>query len=214
MANPKLLYMYDPLCGWCYGFSPAIKKIWELYGDRLHCEVWSGGLAIGEAAQPIGTGWAFIGRSLHIVEETTGVHFGEGFKALVQEGTYVYNSEPPCIAMTVFKEYHPARAVAFAHDLQHALFYDGHSLNTPSTYRELVQPYGIDADEFISKMNDASYRTATYKEFETVASMGVSGFPTLVYLDSEFGVPLARGYRPYDAIVSVLDKMLDGGMQR
>ncbi len=208
MAQPKLLYIYDPLCGWCYGFSPVMKKIWKNYRDRVSCEVYSGGMATGARAQSIGTGWSFIGRSLHVVEEAAGVQFGEEFRALVQEGTYIYNSEPPCIAMTVFKEYHPERAVEFAHDLQHALFRDGLSLNEPETYSVLVQPYAIDAIEFIHKMGDERYRAATHQEFQTVSAMGVNGFPTLVYLDSERGMALARGYQPYDSIATTLDTLL------
>ena len=206
--KPKLLYIYDPLCGWCYGFSPVVKKIWQHYGDRMRCEVLSGGMAIGQRAQPIGAGWSFIGRSLHVVEETAGVQFGEPFRQLVQEGTYRYDSEPPCIAMTVFKTYRPESAVLFAHDLQRALFYYGRDLNDAETYRTLVQTYDIDDDEFVKKLGEDRYRTATYEEFDTVSAMGVNGFPTLVYLDGEQGMALARGYRRYESIAPALDKAL------
>lgn len=208
MERPKLLYIYDPLCGWCYGFSSVVKKIWENYGDRMDCEVLSGGMAIGPRALPIGKGYGFIGRSLAVVERTTGVKFGEGFKKLVEDGTYMYNSELPCIAMTVFRTYEPKRVVEFAHDLQRAFFYDGCDMNEPDTYRALVQPYGISPDEFTAQLQDDANRTATYEEFDMVSAMGADGFPTLVYIHGEGGIALARGYRAYEEIEPVLEKLL------
>ena len=51
--KPLLIYCYDAYCGWCYGFSPVIKKIAEEYKDKLDIEVLSGGMMIGEGKMPI-----------------------------------------------------------------------------------------------------------------------------------------------------------------
>ena len=29
MEKPKIIYVYDALCGWCFGFSPSMEKIKE-----------------------------------------------------------------------------------------------------------------------------------------------------------------------------------------
>ena len=33
--QPVIYYCYDAYCGWCYGFSPVIKKIADEYKDLL-----------------------------------------------------------------------------------------------------------------------------------------------------------------------------------
>lgn len=40
IGNPMLLakqpivyYVFDPLCGWCYGFSPIITKAYDTFKD-------------------------------------------------------------------------------------------------------------------------------------------------------------------------------------
>ena len=33
--GPTIVYVYDALCGWCYGFAPVIERLHEKYGDRL-----------------------------------------------------------------------------------------------------------------------------------------------------------------------------------
>jgi len=45
--NPTLIYCYDAYCGWCYGFSPVIKKIAEDYKDIFDIGVFCGGMMIG-----------------------------------------------------------------------------------------------------------------------------------------------------------------------
>lgn len=44
--KPILVYCYDAYCGWCYGFSRVIKKIYEEYKDQLDFEVLSGGMIL------------------------------------------------------------------------------------------------------------------------------------------------------------------------
>jgi putative protein-disulfide isomerase len=51
--KPAMIYCYDAYCGWCYGFSPVIKKIAAEYSNQLDIEVLSGGMMTGEAAMPI-----------------------------------------------------------------------------------------------------------------------------------------------------------------
>ncbi len=46
-------YCYDAYCGWCYGFSPVIKKIASAYKDKLSFEVLSGGMIPKEYERPI-----------------------------------------------------------------------------------------------------------------------------------------------------------------
>ena len=35
MDGPHLIYFSDPMCSWCYGFSPVIEKIRGAYGNAL-----------------------------------------------------------------------------------------------------------------------------------------------------------------------------------
>lgn len=43
-ALPVLWYFADPMCSWCWGFSPVIEAIREQYGDRLKIALMLGGL--------------------------------------------------------------------------------------------------------------------------------------------------------------------------
>ncbi|KHM01031.1 hypothetical protein KV24_16495 [Enterobacter hormaechei subsp. xiangfangensis] len=54
MNDLTLHYLYDPLCGWCYGASPLLAAAREVTGldVRLH----GGGMMTDANRQPVGAG--------------------------------------------------------------------------------------------------------------------------------------------------------------
>ncbi|WP_197076763.1 DsbA family protein [Hymenobacter terrenus] len=207
---PELLYIHDPLCGWCYGTSPVINRVQQEFMGRVDVSVLCGGMVKGDDAGPISASWEYVRQALGDVEKATGVHFGAAFKALGEEGSYVYDSEPPSRAITTFRQItqDPAHTVAFAHAVQMALFHDGQDLNNPATYNSLLTPFGIDVAEFQRRLAAPETARATQQEFAAVARIGVQGFPTLVLRLGEQGYVLARGYQPYEQLRQGLEQLL------
>jgi hypothetical protein len=39
--KPKIIYCYDAYCGWCYGFSAVINKIWGKYKENIDFETFN-----------------------------------------------------------------------------------------------------------------------------------------------------------------------------
>ena len=42
--NQQLIYFADPMCSWCWGFSPAMEAVTAKYGDQLPVRLILGGL--------------------------------------------------------------------------------------------------------------------------------------------------------------------------
>ena len=209
-ALPELLYLHDPLCGWCYGTSPAINELQAEFAGRLDVSVLCGGMVVGDDAGPIAETWDYLRQSLEEVETVTGVQFGEAFRALGEAGRYRYDSEPPSRAIVAFRQItqDPARTVIFAHAVQQALFRDGLDLNETATYRPLLAPFGVDAAEFERRWAAPETAQAARQEFAAVARIGVQGFPTAVVRVGEQGYVLARGYQPYEQLRAGLEQLL------
>jgi putative protein-disulfide isomerase len=49
MSETRLVYFADPMCSWCYGFSPVITALAERFEDRLPLHMVMGGLRAGNA---------------------------------------------------------------------------------------------------------------------------------------------------------------------
>jgi len=207
---PELLYLHDPLCGWCYGLSPVINQIQTDFAGRLDVSVLCGGMVVGDEAGLSAETWDYLRQSLDELETVTGVRFGEAFRTLGDAGTYRYDSEPPSRAIVAFRQLtqDPARTVAFAHAVQQALFRDGLDLNEAATYAPLLAPFGVDAAEFEHRRAAPETAQAARQEFAAVARIGVQGFPTAVVRVGEQGYVLARGYQPYEQLRAGLEQLL------
>ena len=207
-TKPTLIYVYDPLCGWCFGFHPVMVKLAERFKDQLKIRVIAGGLAINENAQSISEGYSYISGALKQVEQTTGVQFGENFKLLAEEGSYLYDSEPSCIAQTAVGILYPESALGFAGELQNALFVEGKNLNDPVTFDEILNKMKLDFKPFREKFNDEATHRQTREQFEWCKTVGASAFPTLLLeIGNDTGL-MSRGYRPFDTLESHLHHLI------
>ena len=105
MEKPALIYCYDAYCGWCYGFSPVIKKIAEEYKDVMDSDVLSGGMILPEVPTHIGIAAGYISKAYKNVEELTGIKFGADYLWHIEhpeDSDWYPNSEKPAIALCIF----------------------------------------------------------------------------------------------------------------
>lgn len=207
-----IIYCYDAYCGWCYGFSNVIKRIAEEYKDKFQFEVLSGGMILPETPQPISLIAPYIQEASKAVEERTGVKFGEDFLFHInrpEESDWFPNSEKPAIALCIFKEIYPERAIEFASDLQYALNFEGRDLTDDEAYRHLLEKYEIDPDEFYYKLKEPAYQEKANYEFQLVKQLKVDSFPQVLLQisDSKFYL-LAKGYTEYETLKTTLESIL------
>ncbi|MFD2570397.1 DsbA family protein [Spirosoma soli] len=201
MASPRIIYIYDALCGWCYGFSPVIRRLYTTYSGAFDFDVLSGGMMTGSRVRPIAEMRAYIEQASKVVEEHTGVSFGEAYHTQILEpGHYTSDSEKPGMAMTLFKAVLPERALEFATTIQNALYRDGVDLNQDTNYGSLVEPFDIDPDEFIAHLSDNAIKEQTWAEFNLVAQYGINGFPSVIVDNGDKLFLVARGYSSYDQL--------------
>jgi putative protein-disulfide isomerase len=210
--TPTLYYCYDAYCGWCYGFSPIIRRIYDEYRSVLAFEVLSGGMILPGKPQPIGVMAGYIQKAYKTVEERTGIRFGEDWLWHIfnpEESDWYPSSEKPAIALCVFKEYYPELAVPFSGELQYALHYEGRDLCDDEAYRHLLEKYNIPEKDFYAKLHDPVYKERAYEEFALVKQLQVTGFPTvfLQVSDTKFYL-LTRGYTDYGTLKRGLDQAL------
>jgi putative protein-disulfide isomerase len=196
--RPTIIYCYDAYCGWCYGFSPVIKNLWQRYNKAFDFETLSGGMIPESATRHISAIAPYIRDAYRTVEETTGVKFGEDFLWHINNpdrSDWFPNSEMPAIAMAIFKEKFPAASIGFAADLQEALYSEGRDLTDKEAYRHLLEKYDLDADDFYKKLADPDYKEKAHYDFTLVKQLGVTGFPCVfLQLEESKLYMIARGY--------------------
>ncbi len=210
--TPVLYYCYDAYCGWCYGFSPVIKKIHALYSDRIGFEVLSGGMILPDQPRHIGVMAGYIADAYKSVEEMTGIRFGQDYLWHIFNpdlSDWYPNSEKPAIALCIFKELYPDQQVEFAADLQYALHFEGRDLCDNEAYRHLLEKYSIDPVEFYEKLSSEEYKEKAYYEFQLCKQLQVTGYPCVLMQVSETKFfMVARGYTEEAGFIQRIEAVL------
>jgi putative protein-disulfide isomerase len=210
--KPTIYYCYDAYCGWCYGFSKVITQIAEEYKEQIFFDVLSGGMILPDEPTHFAPLARYIQGAYKQVEEITGVKFGEDFLWHVfhpDDTDWFPDSTKSAIALCIFKEYHPDKAVSIASDLQYALNYEGRDLTDDEAYRHLVHKYHIPEDAFYEKLKSEEYKEKAFYEIALVKQLQVKGFPCVLMqvTNSKFYL-LAQGYTDYETLKRRIDKVL------
>ena len=79
LMKDQILYLFDPLCGWCYGFSHTILSFYKSKKDEFDFVTIPGGMVTGGRVGPISQMEDYISKSYPKVEKMTGIKFGESY---------------------------------------------------------------------------------------------------------------------------------------
>lgn len=209
-SKMKIIYFYDALCGWCYGFSPAISKLQAEYKTKIEFEVVSGGMITGERIGAIGVVAPYIKTAYKDVENYTGIKFGKSFlDKVLEKGNAIFTSIPAAKAMVVFREFKPENQIDYASKLQKGIYYEGKLPEEINWYAEYAAEFGINKEEFLLKFNLPQTISRAEKDFNRCKEFGVEGFPTVVAEKNGKFYAIARGYIHYDELKLRTDSLLN-----
>ncbi len=130
----RLLYGYDPLCGWCYGFTPALRHLRQAFPD-LEIRPVMGGLVTGARIGRYAAMEGYIRAASTRLKEITGMAVSPAFfERITGNPAIVASSVVPCAAVLQVRKAAPHRAAEFAAALQLAHFGAGEDLNDPGVH--------------------------------------------------------------------------------
>jgi putative protein-disulfide isomerase len=194
-APARLLYITDPLCGWCYAQSASLLELQQRLPELLPSiaaqdhgltvDLVLGGMVRGPRVGLVNPELAnYILGSIPRLTEMTGQAFGTAFLEALEEGTLYSDSTPPCRAVAVARTMDRTRQVEYLHRVQDKVFAEARDLRDPEVYLELAQEFGFEASTFLQAWADDSSLRSAEADFQQVAKWGVQGFPMIV-LDFE-----------------------------
>jgi len=183
----NLVCAFDPLCGWCFGFNPVLKKLRSKLGDQAKWRIMSGGLVTGERERPIGEMAGYLRSGLEAVYARTGQRAGDAFYTLMEEGSWVSRSEPACRAIFVVQQKWPDKAIEFAQNLCNAFYVQGLAPTEAETLVDVATSCNIPAETLIALWAEESAKQQTSAEFAKAKSMGVTGYPALYLANETWG---------------------------
>ncbi|CAM3897022.1 DsbA family protein [Elizabethkingia sp. HX WHF] len=189
----KLIYIMDPLCGWCYGNSDNVLELFEKYKNEIKFEILPGGMWVGENVRGQSPQMvSFFLRHDAAVEEHTGIEFGNAYRELLKQ-EIVLDSEIPSRAIVTIQNIAPELTVPFMVAVQKARYYFGKDLNLDETYLSVAEDLGIDEQTFLDYFHSDKARRETQNTFQKAVQFAQS-FPTMLVENNGKYKVIEQGY--------------------
>jgi len=198
-----LVYFADPMCSWCWGFSPVIEAVRERQGAELPVHLIMGGLYPGTEEPLTETGKETIREHWQHVNEASGQPFE--FSFFDREG-FVYDTEPPSRAVVAMRRIDPEKAFALLKRIHGAFYTENRDVTDPDVLADLAAETGVARETFLELFNADDVRQETQTDFSIARRAGITGFPTLIAGrgEGEPYVALSIGYQPLHRIESLI----------
>ncbi len=207
MTTRRLLYITDPMCSWCWGFSPvvdALAKRAAVDGVPLH--LIAGGLRVG-SIEPLDTATrqTILGHWRAVGEKTAQpFHFDNAMPP-----DFIYDTEPACRALVTARNLDPAHAWPLVKAMQHAFYAEGRDISRTEVLAALAEKNGFDPQRFTAYFESMEARKETHADFEQARALHVTGFPT-VLLERDGHLKLfTHGYQPLAQLEPLLSDWLN-----
>ena len=206
-VDKEIIYVGDPMCSWCWGFSPVLKRIEAEYGPHAPLRVIVGGLHAFDTDPMNDEYKARIKHHWEQVAEATGQPFNYAF---FDRGGFVLDTEPACRATVVVRRMKPEALLSFYERIHKGYYVEDTDTTKLETFVDYALKEGIDGNEFAEAFESDVARLETIGDFTWCQQSGVTGFPTMVLREDETMAALSVGYQPYEALQPILDAWMTG----
>lgn len=184
-----LYYIFDPLCGWCYGASSTVTTLDNTPDVQLH--LLPSGLFSGEGARPMSDDFAaYAWTNDQRIERLTGQRFTDRYRnEVLADRQQMFDSGPATVALTAVALTAPERELQALKAIQHARYLDGKDITRLDTLVAVLQGLGLEeAAARLAQPNDellAANRSRIARAQTLLSQFDARGVPTFILEDNE-----------------------------
>jgi len=176
--NAVLHYIYDPLCGWCYGAEPLVTAATKV--DGLALALHAGGLWPEPTRLPAHMR-SYIQQADARVGQMSGQPYGEAYlNGLLFDLELVLESRPVIAAVLAAQALDSTKALPMLRGIQHAHYEEGKHVVRAATLREVAAAIGLDLAAFDEALMTVPVDEHIAESRELMNNVGAQGFPTFV----------------------------------
>ena len=203
--KPKLIYVGDPMCSWCYGISEELSKVVAHNGESLELELVMGGLRAGGGEE-----WNVSFKTfLRHHWEDVGMRSGQPFSFnLLEEANFDYDTEPSCRAVVAIGDIEVDKMLPFFKAVQVGFYVGNNDPKQVEFYKPICNSLDIDYTVFSSKFNSSATKQNTIKHFERSAQLGARSFPTVLLAYKGEMHKIAIGYSTFAKMQERIDAVI------
>lgn len=201
-----LIYVVDPMCSWCYGFAPVIKRIVAEQEENMQFKLVMGGLRPG-TEQPLDEQMKeSIKHHWQDVEKISNQPINYSF---FEREDFVYDTEPGCRAVVTIRYLKPESEFEMLEEIQSAFYAKNQDVTNPEVLAAIAGKFDVEAEAFLEKFNSEEMKEKTQQDFIIARHLQANAFPSLYLLNGTSVHLLSRGYRTYDGMAAHLRNALE-----
>lgn len=214
----EIIEFTDPVCTWCWGSEPVLRKLETRFGEQLKISFVMAGLvkditSFYDRYNDIGGDPARSNANIakHWLEasERHGMPVqSEGFKLFSQEYPSTY---PQNIAYKATQIQDQVLANRYLRRIREASAAEAKLTNRTEVLVELAAEVGLDVARFLEDFSHGAAQMAFEDDLEVTARYQAHGYPTFLVRFGEKET-LLRGYRKYEDFKAVMELLTNGAI--
>ena len=189
---PVLFYVHDPMCSWCWAFSPALAEMEQVLGDEVAITRVLGGLA-PDSDQPMPEDMRHHLEATweRIQDHVPGTRFNFDFwrRCTPRRSTW-----PACRAVIAARRQGAEHDRAMTRAIQQAYYLEARNPSDTDTVEALAGEIGLDSPQFARDLADPEVAREFERERMLCQQLGVQGFPTMVLVLGRYAHGIAVDY--------------------
>jgi len=206
--STTLIYCYDPMCSWCWGFQPTWQTLKTaltplLDKKELSIQPMLGGLAIdSDLSMPLPmqeklqATWQQIANQL-------GTQFNHAFW---QNCTPRRSTYPACRACLVARD--QGLESEMIEQIQHAYYLHAKNPSDLDTLAECAHKLGLKKDSFTKTMEHIKTAELLEREINQARQLGLNSFPSLAVLAGNRIIHINLDYQNADNMLSEIKRAM------
>ena len=177
LDDAQLYYLHDPMCSWCWGFTPTWNKVKEALEDKVKVTYLLGGLALDNDEDMTLQTQNYVQSNWRRIEEKIpGTKFNYDFwiKCKPRRSTY-----PACRAVISARIQNPDCETSMIKAIQKCYYLDAQNPSNEDVLVSLAIELGLDAEKFQLDLRSEKVNKMLFAEISLAKSLGMSRMPSL-----------------------------------
>ena len=185
-------YLFDPLCGWCYGAGPGVSVLAN--APNVKIELLPTGLFSGKGGRPMSSDFAaYAWANDQRINQLTGQIFSDRYKQTVLgDFQQRFDSGPATLALTAVFITDPHREFAALKAIQRARYIDGNDVTDIELLAVLLTDLKLDSAAAALRQNSNALQQANsarlVKAQKLMYEFGMRGVPNFIGVDERSDV--------------------------
>ncbi|MGR5218657.1 DsbA family protein [Vibrio parahaemolyticus] len=199
ISKPRLYYVYDPMCSWCWGFRPTWQAVKIQLEDQVDIHYILGGLAPDsdvpmplEMQQQIASYWRKIADYL-------GTEFNHDFWS---QNTPRRSTYPACRAIIAARNQGAEQDMY--HAIQRAYYLEAKNPSDDAVLVDVAQSIGLDGVQFETDLLSEATNECLYNEIAFARSIGGNSFPSLILQTQDQLIDIPVDYKDPNKLANLI----------